>query len=232
VFPVPSSQPLSLWQIADYWSREMKPPANRDELFDSLVKAWWRGELVASGAERVDMLKAIHNNPPSWIAFEGEQQISALPNGIVEVRLFVPLPKSSPDSWTDDDCTEAFQIIAKLWDSLDFELFVPIVWSLQLSEDEFTRWVKSRGHQRGNFWARGKKEKGSSAKISKATITDLVREYRQSTPSPTQDGFLKWLRAKNIDGSRDFFRSTYKDLTGQLRPGRPTKKESFDETGR
>jgi hypothetical protein len=231
VFPVPSSQPLSLWQIADYWSREMKPPANRDELFDSLVKAWWRGELVASGAERVDMLKAIHNNPPSWIAFEGEQQISALPNGIGEVRLFVPLPKSSPDSWTDDDCTEAFQIIAKLWDSLDFELFVPIVWSLQLSEDEFTRWVKSRGHQRGNFWVRGKKEKGVCQNIQ----GDYNRFSSRTLPihaKPNTGRFLKWLRAKNIDGSRDFFRSTYKDLTGQLRPGRPTKKESFDETGR
>jgi hypothetical protein len=39
VFPVPSNQCLPFLKIADYWSREMKRPANRDEFFDSLVKA-------------------------------------------------------------------------------------------------------------------------------------------------------------------------------------------------
>jgi hypothetical protein len=224
VFPVPSSQPLSFPKIADYWSREMKPPTSRDELFDFLVKAWWRGDLLASGAERVDVLKAIHNNPPSWITFEDDQQIRELPNGVVEVRRFVPLPKSNPDSWTDDDCTEAFQVIAEIWDSSDFELFVPVVWGLQLREDEYTRWVKSCTHQRGSFWTKGKKEKGSSPKISKASVTDLAREYYDSAQSPTQDGFVKWLKAKKVAGSRDVFRSTYKDLAGQLRAGRPTKK--------
>jgi hypothetical protein len=192
----------------------MKPPTRCDELFDFLVKAWWRGDLLATGAERVNVLRAIHNYPPSWITFEDDQQIRELPNGVVEVRRFVPLPKSNPDSWTDDDCTEAFQVIAEIWDSSDFELFVPVVRSLQSREDEYTRWVESRGHQRGSFWTRGTKEKGSSPKISKASVTNLAREYHDTAQSPTQDGFVKWATTKNITGSRDVFRSTYKDLAG------------------
>jgi hypothetical protein len=226
VFPVPSSQTLPFPKIADYWSREMKPPTSQHELFDFLVKAWWRGDLFASGAKRVDVLKAIYNNPPSWITFEDGQQITELADGVVEVRQIIPLPRSSRDSWTDGDCNETFQIIARIWNSSDFELFVPVVWGLHLSEIEYTRWVKSCGYQRGSFWTREKKEKASSTKISIANAAELAGEYRRSEQIPTQDGFLKWLTAKNITGSRSLFRLIYKDLAGPLQPGRPSKTKS------
>lgn len=98
VFPVSSNQTLSFPKIADYWSREMKPPTSSDELFNFLVKAWWRGDLLAIGVARIDVLKAIHKNPPCWITFEDDQQLTELPNGVVEVRRLVPLPKGNPNS--------------------------------------------------------------------------------------------------------------------------------------
>jgi hypothetical protein len=229
VFPVPSSQPLSFPEVADYWSREMKPPASRDELFELLVKAWWRGDLVASGAQRVDVVKAIHKFPPSWVTFEANQEIKELPDGIVEVRRFVPLPKSKPDSWMDDDCTVAFQVIAEIWDSSDFKLLVPVVWGLKLREAEYTRWVESCGYHRGTFWASAEERENSTPanRISRASLTALAREYYESLQkdgkNPTQNGFVEWLNAKDVHGSRSLVRSAYKEIAGPLRRGKPTK---------
>lgn len=237
MFPVPSSQLLTISKVADYWSREMKPPARRDELFGLLVKAWWRGDLAASGAQRLDVLKAIHKHPPSWITFEDDQQIKELPDGIVEVRQFVPLPKSNPNSWTDDDCTEAFRVIAEIWDSSDFELLAPVVYGLELTEAEFTRWVGSSGYKKGTFWARGGggQDTPTADKISRARLTELAREYCESVKEggqPSQIGFENWLETKNIHGPRGDVRSAYQEIAGPLQRGRPTKKEPSrrDET--
>jgi hypothetical protein len=226
MFPVPSNQRLSFSKIADYWSRGMNPPTNRDELFDFLVKAWWRGEFVASGAKRVDVLKAIHKVPPSWITFERDQQIRELPDGIVEVRLFVPIPKANPESWTDEDCMEAFHVMAEIWDSSDFQLFIPIVWGLELTEAEFTRWVGSYDYSRGAFWARGESAEGTPVanKISRSKLAELAREYYESIPEEpqrSQSGFEHWLEAKGIRGPRGYVRGAYKQVAGPLRAGRP-----------
>jgi hypothetical protein len=227
VFPVPSNQQLSFLKIADYWSREMKPPANSDELFDLLVKAWWRGELVASGAERVDVLKAIQKCPPSCIAFESDQGIKELPDGSVEVRWVVPLPETNPDSWKDSDCAKAFQSIAQIWDTFTFELVAPVICGLELTEAEFTRWARSHRYMRGAFWASGPGDDGPPFdKISRSKLAQLAQEYYKSaTEGRSQSGFEDWLETKNIHGPRGDVRSAYKGVAGPLQPGRPTKKE-------
>jgi hypothetical protein len=229
VSPVPSSQLLTFSKVADYWSRDMKPPARRDELFDFLVKAWCRGDLAASGARRVDVLKAIHKHPSSWITFEDDQQIKELPDGSVGVRRLVPLPKSNPDSWTDDDCTEAFHVIAEIWDSSNFEHVVPVVRGLELTEAEFTRLVGSSIYNRGTFWARegGGQDTPPADKISRARLAELAREYYESAKEggqPSQIGFENWLETKNIHGPRGDVRSAYQEIAGPLKRGRPTKK--------
>ena len=70
MFPISSKRKLPCIEIADYWSREttvrIKPP----EVFDDLIKAWWRGELkAANGASRPDMLRALYKNYQDRIAF-------------------------------------------------------------------------------------------------------------------------------------------------------------------
>jgi hypothetical protein len=228
VFPIPSNQRLPFLKIADYWSREMKPSANSDELFDLLVKAWWRGELVASGAERVNVLKAIQKYPPSRIVFESDQGIKELPDdGSVEVRCVVPLPRSNPDSWKDSDCAEAFQSIAQIWDTCTFELVTPVICRLELTEAEFTRWVRSYRYMRGAFWASGRGDDGPPAdKVSRSKLAQLAQEYYESAAEGrSQSGFEDWLETKNIHGPRGDVRSAYKEVAGPLQPGRPTKKE-------
>ncbi len=44
---------LTLFQIADEWSREIQPARSLDELLNELVTAWWRGELDARAAQLV-----------------------------------------------------------------------------------------------------------------------------------------------------------------------------------
>ena len=52
VFRLPKSQTIGELEITG---------ARFDELLSELIKAWWRGDLVASGAERADVLRAVYN---------------------------------------------------------------------------------------------------------------------------------------------------------------------------
>jgi len=70
-----SEKPLTLYQIADDWSREIQPARSLDELLNELVPAWWRGELHAvSGPTRLKLLKALFKTSrtevPFWVKGE------------------------------------------------------------------------------------------------------------------------------------------------------------------
>ena len=57
MFPIPKDK-LSFRQIADFWSREIQPPASRKELLALLEEAWWLGEIVGdAGFSRPELLK-------------------------------------------------------------------------------------------------------------------------------------------------------------------------------
>jgi hypothetical protein len=57
MFPIAEST-LSFGEIADYWSREIHPPASWDEILRTLESAWWLGELRGnSGPTRLQRLK-------------------------------------------------------------------------------------------------------------------------------------------------------------------------------
>ena len=62
MFPI-SQRTLTFWEIADYWSREIKPPASHSELLDLLIRTWWSGEFrEASHASRFEFLKKMLAN--------------------------------------------------------------------------------------------------------------------------------------------------------------------------
>jgi len=57
MFPIAEAT-LSLHDIAEYWSREIHPPASWQEVFQTLESAWWLGELLGnSGRTRLQLLK-------------------------------------------------------------------------------------------------------------------------------------------------------------------------------
>jgi hypothetical protein len=171
MFPIPSSQPLSFAKVADYWSREVRPPASPAELLNELIKAWWRGEFVASGAKRADVLRGIYSSRPDLVAFAFPEspdppQMNELPNKIVEMLWLwrVPLPNPRPQTWDDDNCTEAFQVVAEAWDGEPgiFELCFPVLRALELTERELSKWIDSQGWPALIFWASDEEGKQSS----------------------------------------------------------------------
>jgi hypothetical protein len=86
--------------------------------------------------------------PPQWVAGD---------DGEIEfVRpLRVPLPNANPDTWTEANCTPAFEAIAEQWnEALIFSsesalIFLDIV----LTSSEFFRWIDEIGCDRPTFWS-------------------------------------------------------------------------------
>src|SRR6476660_2591785 len=57
MFPL-SAEKLSLLEIAEFWSREIKPAASKKELLARLEAAWWLGEITGNSAiTRLQFLK-------------------------------------------------------------------------------------------------------------------------------------------------------------------------------
>ena len=73
MFPIGKSK-LSLREIANYWAREIQPPASRNELLELLEGAWWRGQIHGDSVKsRLDLLKymfeAMHDRDDVGIVF-------------------------------------------------------------------------------------------------------------------------------------------------------------------
>jgi hypothetical protein len=228
MFPIPSEQPLSFAEVAQYWSREIRPRASFNEVLNELVKAWWRGNLMASGARRVDLLRTIYKSAPHLVAFAFPNSVdpprrNELLDGSVEVLWLyrVPLPSAEPESWGDDNCTEAFQAIAAAWDLNRFSLTAPVVSGLEVTQADFSRWVESQGYRPFTFWAGSKEEEQPSPgkRLSKPVAAGLAQDYirceRQEGRVPTQHGFEKKVCGDGWHGGREFLREEYKRAAKQ-----------------
>jgi hypothetical protein len=169
LLPIPSGRKLSVFEIAKLWSCETKPPAPHQELLIAIGQAWWRGELVAVNApSRLKVLRALYSTCRDSIAFiipsmTEPPQGKLLDDGRWEVFLRMPLPNADPDTWTEANCAEAFEVIAKEWDEVAcdeewFQLTAPIVAGIVLTQDEFNQWIGKMRYPRPNFWGNGSEE--------------------------------------------------------------------------
>ncbi len=154
---------LTLFQIADDWSREIQPARSLDELLNELVKAWWRGELDAgSGPTRLKLLRALFKTSraeiPFWVKGEDPPQTSwELPDGGVEVLIVpvLPIPSSEPEAWAVEECAAAYDAIAEHWRDSCFDLISPLVTGgISLFEPAFAQWIAACGHTPPEFWRR------------------------------------------------------------------------------
>jgi hypothetical protein len=235
VFPVPSHERLSFAKIAKYWALDFERPVTTQELVNALAKAWWKGELLASGTKRADVLRAIYHSQPDLVVFAFPEtlepsQISVAGDGTINVRPWcIPLPNSRPETWDDDNCADSFNEIAAVWDHAPhiFELTFPVVRGLKVTEPEFTKWVRLKDYQTPTFWAcrNGSGDGPPSKKTSMMRAIRLAQEYydleKKERRHPTQSGFEKWIEAKQERGSRDVFRTAFKRVAGPLRRGPP-----------
>jgi hypothetical protein len=156
MFPIPGSRCLSLLEIADYWSREARPPVTRTETLIELIQAWWRGEFTQrNGPSRLQMLKAICNTQATQIEFltpDSKTPNSRLDGEVVVIRPSVRLPSRDEDSWSDTNCAWAYEDLAREWPWIDDHAVGPLIAGTELDRDEFFHWLSKRGPWRPTFW--------------------------------------------------------------------------------
>jgi hypothetical protein len=167
VFPIAKAA-LSLLEISDYWSREIRPPASWKELLSILVSAWWLGELrgdsVHSRLQLLKMMFTLKYRDDLGIIFivgddagPGPPQID-LPDGSIEidVRPQIRVPSSNTESWDEAACRDAFHALAELTERSSIESYrefaVLLLPSTKLTYGEFNTWRRKRGYPKPKFW--------------------------------------------------------------------------------
>ncbi len=244
MFPIPANHQLTFAKVANHWAREVRPQVAPAELLNELITAWWRGDLIASGTKRADVLRGIFNSRPNLVAFAfpdspDPPQTDQLQDGSVDVLWLwlVPLPNTRPETWDDDNCVYAFQAVAKAWDAKPntFELWFPGLMALELTEPEFSRWINSQGKPTPTFWARG--DERANVRISRPRLTyndaismalEFVRSARCESRQSTLQGFEKKIRDAGLVADRDAvirpaYREAARRLAVEVKRGRPRK---------
>jgi hypothetical protein len=154
---------LSFLEISDHWSRDIKPPASRKELFHLLESAWWLGEFRGDAIHsRLTLLrkmfKSMRNRDDLGIVFiigdgSGPEQID-LPDGsvMVDVRHQVRVPHGNPETWTEESCSEAFRALADTSSAESYPELGTHFGFIQLTYKVFRNWLAERGYDEPTFW--------------------------------------------------------------------------------
>jgi hypothetical protein len=162
MFPIPSDRKLSVVEISRHWSREIQPPASAQELREVIIKAWWCGELTAANSSsRLSVLRGYYLRSAPFVAFaipdaEEPAQWDTVGEGVIDfVRpLRVPLPNTNLDTWTEANCTPAFNAIAEGWNEDMLSQNGPIALGIVLTSGEFFQWIDACDYKRPTFWSR------------------------------------------------------------------------------
>jgi hypothetical protein len=164
VFPVAKST-LSFREIADYWSREIRPSASYNDLLNLLMSAWWSGELRGDSLHsRLELLKimftSMHRDNLEIIFIVGDDVRSPpveLPDGScdVDIRPEIRVPSSNIESWDEAACGSAFHALAEVTETSSIDIyreFAVCLVSIKLTCEEFHTWLRSRGYSTPTFW--------------------------------------------------------------------------------
>ena len=175
MFPI-SDDTLPFHKIADYWSREIQPPASQAELVDKLEAAWWRGEITGISAfTRLEFLRrAWQRSSLDEVVFitpddSGPSTETPLADGgvLVDLRPRIAVP-SEIGIWTDDSCATAFEVLAKSPSREHFPVLQVSLHFIELSSEEFFGWIEKCKFDVPKFWMRNSAEN--------------VSEYRTGAP--------------------------------------------------
>ena len=165
MFPITRAA-LSFSEIADYWSREIRPPAKLNELLSILVSAWWLGELrgdsVHSRLQLLKMMFISKYRDELGIVFivgdnAGPPQADLPPDEPVEidVRPQICVPSSNTETWDEAACRDPLHALAKATEEFSIDIykeFAVILLSIKVTYVEFNIWLRSRGYSPPTFW--------------------------------------------------------------------------------
>ena len=208
MFPIKAEQ-LALTEIADYWAREIKPPATQAELLTTLEKAWLRGELMSVGRPtRLDLLRAMYKSKQDDVVFFIESEPDTLDpqhledgGALVDMRPCVKVPSSAPINWTEEECSEAFAIIADKWGEEPMpSVIVPLIRSIPVTRSDFATWIADQGYDMPKFW-------GHAAHLTVAEQTSDIRDAAAAEPlhpqrksKPAADYFINLIKETYWEG--------------------------------
>jgi hypothetical protein len=153
MFPIAKAA-LSLDKIAEYWSREIQPPASWQEIFHTLESAWWLGEFRAHSAHsRLQLLKNMftsmrHRDDLGIVFIVGD---CAGPQE-ADLRYEIRVPSNNTETWDEAACRGAFQALAEISSTESYPEFVVVLTLIQLSYEEFSTWCTKRVFSMPTFW--------------------------------------------------------------------------------
>jgi hypothetical protein len=162
MFPI-AKPALSFGEVADYWTREIHPPASWEEILRTLESAWWLGELRGnSGPTRLQRLKnmftSMRHRDDLGIAFvvgdcAGPRPVE-LPDGSlkVDLRHQIRIPSNDPESWDEAACRDAFHSLAQTSSKESYPDLTVGFTLIELSYQEFNAWREKRDYHEANFW--------------------------------------------------------------------------------
>jgi hypothetical protein len=223
MFPISCDRALSIQRIAEYWSREIRPPASPRELREEIIKAWWRRELVVPGGpEPIDVLRSLHKTvdrnkvlfiaptdvaPPVSVAHEDGSVT-------VDVRIRIRVPSGSPESWIEENCDEGMAAIAESWDEAAFQPIATGLTAIKLTVTQFSAWTKARGFKRPRFWAHpGRARPASPRRLSDKSARRFAEQYIHGEGAKaSQAGLEKSALASGYVGARDALRQAFKAI--------------------
>jgi hypothetical protein len=162
MFPIAKST-LTFGRIADYWPREISPPASWDETLGTLESAWWLGELRGnSGPTRLQRVKNMftsmrHRDDLGIVFIVGDcagPLPVELPDGSlkVDLRHEIRVPSSNTENWDEATCRDAFPALAKTSSKESYPELTVGFTLIQLSYEEFNTWRTNRGYFEPKFW--------------------------------------------------------------------------------
>ena len=244
MYPIPARKNLDFYEIADHWSREIEPRRSSKEILIDLGRAWWRGEFKCHGQlTRLRVLNALFKEASAQITFwvQGEdppQTVWEHPDGSAEflMQSVIHVPNSDPETWTDEQCVEAYEAIAQNWGHEEFDLVTPVVSGLMLTEAVFTQWIEANAYHRPKFWGVACVTEADTVTASppplkrqeglKQFVTLYIQNTKAAGKLPTKVGLAAAAKAESRKGGRDQLRYEFDQQMGGEAPrrGRPSKK--------
>jgi hypothetical protein len=185
MFPLQETE-LSIAQIADYWSREIK--ASATEIQTDIEKGLWRGEILRFRRRRRDWLHSVE-----W---------------------YLLWPPGDPASWSDHDLESIYATIAKYWGAPPAEIVCAVnenpIHDVVLTRTEFFQWISARGYALPTFWGPWTSEDGdarssgiaASPALPELTTSDALAPPRGSAISEIRRGPRPWKRTDVMDRMR------------------------------
>ena len=171
MIPLPASV-LSLCDIAEHWSREIRNIRTTYEIFDELLSSFWNGTLDVTGAtgehkvDRHAILKILKRcrEHPGFKLIENAESILVIeqaPSGniLVDTTNYIILP-ANESTWTHEVVEAAYVRLAKM-SFADFdELIRPGFIALSTTREALRSYCKALGYPLPRFWFAAGRERG------------------------------------------------------------------------